>query len=67
MAKDNPANGLKDGARCKVIVGRHAGKVGLVRDIQTSKSGYVTITVEQSSGVRFKTLAKSVEIVAKNE
>ena len=62
MGKDNPPKGLKDGAHCKVINGRHAGKAGLVRDIQTSKSGYVTITVEQASGVRFKTLAKSVEI-----
>ena len=38
----------------------HAGKVGVVRDIHTSKTGHVTITVEQGDGVRFKTLAKNV-------
>ena len=36
--------GLKDGARCKVIDGTHKGKSGLVRDINTSKGGNVTIT-----------------------
>lgn len=53
---------VKDGARCKVIGGTHAGKSGIVRDINTSKTGAVTITVVQVSGVRFKTLAKSVEV-----
>jgi ribosomal protein S4E len=54
---------LKDGAKCKVMAGTHKGKSGTVRDINTSKTGAVTITVVQSSGVRFKTLAKNVEIV----
>ena len=54
-------NKLKDGARCKVIGGAHAGKSGVVRDIKTSKTGHVTITVVQANGVRFKTLAKNVE------
>ncbi len=53
---------LKDGASCKVIGGTHKGKNGVVRDIKTSKSGIVTITVVQTNGVRFKTLAKNVEI-----
>jgi ribosomal protein S4E len=49
---------LKDGDQCKVIAGTHAGKSGTVRDINTSKTGHITITVEQKNGVRFKTLGK---------
>ena len=55
--------GLKDGARCSVIDGTHRGKSGIVRDINTSKGGNVTITVVQANGERFKTLARNVEIV----
>ena len=54
--------GLVDGAACDVIAGTHAGKSGVVRDINTSKTGHVTITVEQDGGVRFKTLAKNVVV-----
>ncbi len=54
---------LKDGDSCKVIGGTHIGKSGTVRDINTSKTGHITITVEQKSGVRFKTLGKNVEVV----
>ena len=57
------ATKLKDGSLCKVIGGTHAGKSGTVRDINTSKTGHVTITVVQSNGVRFKTLAKNAEPV----
>jgi ribosomal protein S4E len=53
---------LRDGARCKVVGGVHAGKSGVVRDINTSKTGHVTITVVQSNGERFKTLARNVVI-----
>ena len=53
---------LKDGDRCRVVGGVHMGKSGIVRDINTSKSGSVTITVVQSGGERFKTLAKNVEV-----
>jgi ribosomal protein S4E len=53
---------LKDGAQCKVIAGTHAGKSGTVRDINTSKTGHITITVEQKNGVRFKTLGKNVVV-----
>jgi ribosomal protein S4E len=53
---------VKDGARCNVVGGTHAGKSGVVRDINTSKTGHVTITVVQKSGERFKTLARNVEI-----
>ena len=51
---------LRDGAQCSVIGGVHAGKSGTVRDINTSKTGHVTITVVQPNGDRFKTLARNV-------
>ncbi len=54
---------LKDGDQCKVIGGTHTGKSGIVRDINTSKTGHITITVEQKNGVRFKTLGKNVEVL----
>jgi len=53
---------LKDGDQCKVIAGTHAGKSGTVRDINVSKTGHITITVEQKNGVRFKTLGKNVVV-----
>lgn len=52
----------KDGDHCEVVKGTHAGKSGTVRDIKTSKTGEVTITVVQADGERFKTLARSVVI-----
>jgi ribosomal protein S4E len=57
-----PTPGLADGAACRVVAGTHAGKSGRVRDIHTSKTGHVTITVEQAGGERFKTLAKNVVV-----
>ena len=59
-----PPGKLRDGARCKVTGGVHEGKSGTVRDINTSKTGHVTITVVQSNGERFKTLAKNVAVQA---
>ena len=53
---------LSDGAQCKVIGGVHVGKSGIVTDINTSKTGHVTVTVIQANGERFKTLAKNVII-----
>ena len=61
MKANQPAK-LKDGAECKVIGGTHEGKSGTVRDIKTGKTGYVSITVVQPNGERFKTLAKNVVI-----
>lgn len=52
---------LSDVDFCKVISGTHKGKSGLIRDINTSKTGQITITVVQQNGVRFKTLGKNVE------
>jgi ribosomal protein S4E len=60
---EKPSKKLQDGARCKVIGGTHKGKDGTVTDINTSKTGAVTITVVQPNGERFKTLAKNVETV----
>jgi ribosomal protein S4E len=63
--KNNPMPKLKDGDACTVVNGTHKGKSGIARDINTSKTGHVTITVVQKSGVRFKTLAKNVVITSK--
>jgi ribosomal protein L24 len=52
---------LKDGDRCRVIAGTHKGKAGIARDVNTSKTGHITVTVVQKNGVRFKTLAKNVQ------
>jgi ribosomal protein S4E len=51
---------LKDGSKCKVVEGTHAGKSGIVRDVKKSKTGHVTTTVVQATGERFKTLARNV-------
>ena len=56
------ANKIVDGAACRVIAGTHKGKQGTVRDINTSKTGHITITVLQADGERFKTLAKNVRV-----
>ena len=63
MNKKSPEK-LTDGAFCKVVDGTHAGKSGIVRDINTSKTGHITITVVQASGERFKTLGKNVVVQA---
>ena len=58
---------LKDGDQCKVTGGTHAGKSGTVRDINTSKTGHITITVVQKNGDRFKTLGRNVEVLAEGK
>jgi ribosomal protein S4E len=60
--KTQTSEKLKDGDQCKVVGGTHAGKSGTVRDINSSKTGHITITVEQKNGVRFKTLGKNVVV-----
>ena len=57
-----PSNELKDGDYCEVMGGTHKGKSGTVRDINTSKTGHLTITVVQKDGERFKTLAKNAVV-----
>jgi ribosomal protein S4E len=51
---------LKNGDRCIVVGGTHKGKFGIVQDLNTSKTGHITITVLQENGVRFKTLGNNV-------
>ena len=51
---------LRDGDRCTVESGSHKGKAGIVRDLNWTKTGHVTITVVQANGERFKTLARNV-------
>ena len=58
---------LKDGDFCNVVGGTHKGKSGTVRDINTSKTGNITITVVQQNGVRFKTLGRNVEVRSARE
>ncbi len=60
--KSQPPGQPRDGDLCTVVGGTHAGKSGTVRDIQTSKTGHVTITVVQANGERFKTLARNVAV-----
>ncbi len=59
-----PVSAVRDGDHCKVVAGTHKGKAGVVRDLNTSKTGHLTITVVQANGERFKTLAKNVAIEA---
>lgn len=53
---------VKEGDACRVVKGTHAGKAGIVRDVNISASGHATITVVQASSERFKTLARNVEV-----
>ena len=59
---DKNGKRVNNGDYCSVLTGTHAGKSGTVEDLHTSKSGAVTITVRQSDGVRFKTLARSIAV-----
>lgn len=60
--KATPPDAPKNGEHCLVVGGVHAGKSGTVRDIKTSKSGQITITVVQASGERFESLARNVVV-----
>lgn len=51
---------IANGDSCEVIGGTHKGRCGAVQDLNTSKTGAVTITVREADGTRFKTLAKNV-------
>ena len=65
MPKSSSAtsHSIKEGDLCQVIGGTHKGKSGTARDLNTSKTGHLTLTIVQSSGERFKTLAKNVVVV----
>ncbi len=62
--KTSASKTVKNGDHCQVMAGTHAGKSGTVQDLHLSKTGHLTITVEQKNGVRFKTLAKNVSVQA---
>ena len=61
-AKQSMNTTLKEGDFCEVVSGTHAGKSGTAKDLKTSKTGSMTITIVQSNGERFKTLAKNVVV-----
>ena len=63
--KNAAAPQLKDGDQCSVVAGTHKGKSGIVRDLNISKTGHLTITVVQKDGVCFKTLGRNVVVVGK--
>ena len=63
--KKSTSEKLKDGDQCIVIGGTHKGKSGTVSDMNTSKTGHITITVAQQNGERFKTLGRNVVIEQK--
>jgi ribosomal protein S4E len=54
---------LNDGDKCEVVAGTHKGKTGIIKDIKTSKTGHITITVVKEDGVRFKTLGRNVKVI----
>ena len=60
--KTTTPTGPNNGDYCEVVGGTHAGKSGTVSDIKTSKTGHVTLTVEQNNGVKLKTLARNVVV-----
>ena len=65
MADNAPSTpDIANGDHCTVVSGTHAGKSGRVQDRRTSKTGHVTITVQQANGARFKTLARNVSRTA---
>ncbi len=64
MSNQASAIDLRNGDRCRVTAGTHAGKSGVVEDLKLSKTGHATITVRQADGVRFKTLARNAVVQA---
>jgi hypothetical protein len=62
MVVDSTGKSLADGDACVVVAGTHKGKSGIVQDSNISKTGAATITVKQSNGERFKTLARNVRV-----
>ena len=51
---------VANGDACEVIAGTHKGRRGTVEDWKLSKTGHATITVRDTSGERFKTIARNV-------
>ena len=62
QSKQSISSAVREGDFCEVVGGTHAGKSGIARDVKISKTGQATLTIVQSNGERFKTLAKNVVI-----
>jgi ribosomal protein S4E len=62
MAEQLP---IANGDYCLVTAGTNKGRRGTVEDMNTSKTGHVTITVREDGGERFKTLARNVAASAR--
>lgn len=60
---DNSSKNIQNGDKCRVVSGVHTGKFGTVADLNTSKTGAITITVVQENGEKFKTLLKNVQAI----
>jgi ribosomal protein S4E len=60
--KHQPYSKLKDSDLNQVVMGIHPGKYGACRDIHTSKTCRITVTVQQKDATRFQTLAKNIRI-----
>ena len=56
---------IANGDHVRVTGGTHKGKSGIAQDRNVSKTGHVTITVQQDNGVCFKTLARNVRVEAR--
>lgn len=56
---------IANGDYVRVTGGTHAGKSGIALDRNISKTGAVTITVQQDDGLCFKTLARNVRAEAR--
>lgn len=56
---------IANGDHVRVTGGTHKGKSGVAQDRNVSKTGHVTITVQQDNGVCFKTLARNVRVEAR--
>lgn len=61
MEKYSATATLKNDDYCKVTGGTHKGKEGTIKDLHTSKTGHLTLTVLQANGNRFKTLGRNVQ------
>ena len=51
---------LKDGDECKVIRGTHTGKSGMVRDINTSKTGHIQLPLSKRTAYVLRHLVRTL-------
>lgn len=53
---------LKNGDQCTVVGGTHKGKSGIVQDLNTSKTGHITIKVLQKTECDLKHLVRMLSL-----